>query len=157
MVFAVIFTRIRTKILSMKPVDYFSTIIAKTEQDLAVRAPKVVPKIYDFVRALESVLERGDLNEILIRTRGRQKSLFDFDNKIQTFLILESKLTIRQYGITILVAYSKNMTNLTKFGITFSHQKIENNCAKIILILSDESCSQNRPPLSFFTPRNSEF
>ena len=79
----------------MKPVDYFSTIIAKTEQDLAVRAPKVVPKIYDFVRALESVLERGDLNEILIRTRGRQKSLFDFDNKIQTFLILESKLTIR--------------------------------------------------------------
>ena len=79
----------------MKPVDYFSTIIAKTEQDLAVRAPKVVSKIYDFVRALESVLERGDLNEILIRTRGRQKSLFDFDNKIQTFLISESKLTIR--------------------------------------------------------------
>ena len=57
---------IRSKLLTMKLKDYFGLLVSKTEQDEPKRARQILPELYEFIRALESVLERGDLNEILI-------------------------------------------------------------------------------------------
>lgn len=50
----------------MKPIEYFQKLMTKTEQDAPNRASRIIAPVYRFIRSLECVLERGDLNEILI-------------------------------------------------------------------------------------------
>ena len=50
----------------MKPLEYFQKLVTKTDQDVQNRAAKIITPLYHFIRSLECVLERGDLNEILI-------------------------------------------------------------------------------------------